>query len=241
MPASSAYEVSQDLARVAVPLRPAQVHPLELLGEVRGVHAAGLGADVDQRLTGVVLAGQEGTDLHLVDRLAHGEQFGLRLGEGVGVVLRLGQLEEHFEVVDPAAQGLGLAQLALEVGQPAGDLLGVVRVVPQRGDHGLLLEPGDVGPHLVQVEDRLDGLHGGGEGLQLFGCVEDCHRPQPTGPLRGFRLHRGCGLSRRVAPRGFPSDGVDAGLSPTRPPVAPVGTSPARSAGSGVRPIPSAG
>ena len=58
-----------DLGRVAVPLRPAQVHPQQHLGEVRGVHAAGAGPDGDQRLPRVVLAGEQGADLHLLDGL----------------------------------------------------------------------------------------------------------------------------------------------------------------------------
>ncbi len=119
------------LGLVAALLGPAQVHALELLGEVGGVDATGLGADVDERLTGVVLAGQEGTDLHLVQRLADGGQLGLGLGAGVRVVLLLGHLEEDREVVDPAAQRLRLPHLGLEVGELAGDLLRLVRVVPQ--------------------------------------------------------------------------------------------------------------
>ena len=43
---------------------------MQHLGEVGGVDAAGLGADGDQRLARVVLAGQQGADLELVDRLA---------------------------------------------------------------------------------------------------------------------------------------------------------------------------
>ena len=52
-----------DLGRVAVPLRPAQVHAQQVLRPVGGVRAAGLGVDRDQRLPGVVLAGQQGPDL----------------------------------------------------------------------------------------------------------------------------------------------------------------------------------
>ncbi len=122
-----------ELRLVAVALGPAEVHALELLREVGGVDAAGLGADGDDGLAGVVLAGEEGADLHLVQRLLDGGQFVLRLGAGVRVVLLLGHLEEDREVVDPAAEGLGLADLGLEVAQLAGDLLRRLRVVPQEG------------------------------------------------------------------------------------------------------------
>ena len=56
-----------DLGRVAVPLRPAQVHPQQVLREVGRVGAAGLRVDRDQRLPGVVLAGQQRAHLQLVD------------------------------------------------------------------------------------------------------------------------------------------------------------------------------
>ena len=59
-----------DLGRVAVPLGPAQVDPPQPLRPVGRVGAAGLRGDGDQRLARVVLAGQQGPDLQLVDLLA---------------------------------------------------------------------------------------------------------------------------------------------------------------------------
>ena len=129
-----------------------------------------------------------------------------------GVVLLLGQLEEDAEVVDAAAQGLGLADLGLEVGELAGDLLRRVRVVPQGRRGRLLLEHGDVCPQLVEVQDGLDRLHGRGEGLQLFGYIDDCHgssvtatrgagaRPRPRAgrPAAGARPVSGTVPARRA-------------------------------------------
>ena len=63
----------EDLDGVLVLLGPAQVHPHQHLGEVGGVDAAGAGADGDQRLAGVVLAGQQGADLERLDRLLAAE------------------------------------------------------------------------------------------------------------------------------------------------------------------------
>src|SRR5690606_35440087 len=194
-----------DLRLVAVLLGPAQIHPLELLGEVGGVDAAGLGADVDQGLTGVVLAGQEGADLHLVQRLADRLELRLGLRPGVRVVLLLGHLEQHGEIVDPAAQRLGLPDLRLEVGELAGDLLRLVRVVPQGRRGRLLLEHGDICPDPVEVQDGLDRLHGRGEGLELFGYIDDCHALQRNGsaarPTPGAAL-LGTGRAGRNPVRG---------------------------------------
>src|SRR5690606_23763059 len=169
---------------------------LELLGEVGGVDAAGLGADVDQRLAGVVLAAEEGADLHLVEGLLHLGELGLGLGAGVRVVLLLGHLEQHGEVVDPASQCLSLPDLGLEVGELAGDLLRLFRVVPEGRRGRLLLEHGDFCPHLVEVQNGLDRLHGRGEGLELFGYVDDCHTSSVTAPGTASSAH----CARRPAP-----------------------------------------
>ncbi len=200
-----------ELRLVAVALGPAEVHALELLREVGGVDAAGLGADGDDGLAGVVLAGEEGADLHLVQRLLDGGQFVLRLGAGVRVVLLLGHLEEDREIVDPAAEGLGLADLGLEVAQLAGDLLRRLRVVPQGGRCRLLLKDDDFCPQRVQVQDGLDRLHGRGEGLELFGYIDDCHASSVTAPPSG--VCRG----RNGAP-GHPAPGLASlGLRPQTP------------------------
>lgn len=169
-----------DLGLVVVPLGPAEVHALELLGEVRGIDATGLGPDGDQGLARVVLAGEEGTDLHLVERLLDGGQLRLGLGEGIGVALVLGELEENLEIVDPVAQRLGLADLGLHVRKLAGDLLRCLRVIPEGRRRRLLLERGDVRPQRIQVQDGLDRPHGRGEGLQLFGNIDDCHGSSVT-------------------------------------------------------------
>src|SRR5262249_35130080 len=93
-------------------------------------------------------------------------QLAVGLGPGLGVVLGLGQLVQHAEVVQPAAQVLDPAQVALHRGQPAGHPLGRLRVVPQVRPAGLLLQVGRLPAKLVQVEHRLDGGHRGGQLLE---------------------------------------------------------------------------
>ena len=95
--------------------------------------------------------------------------------QGVGVALVLGQLEEHREVVQPAAQRLDPVELTLQVREPAGHLLRVLLVVPEVGGGGLLVEVGQVAAHRVQVEDRLDAAQGLVELLELLGHVHGCH------------------------------------------------------------------
>ena len=155
--------------------RPPQIHPHEHLGEVGGVDATGLGADRDERLALVVLAGQQRPNLELAECLADRRQLDLGLGERVGVALLLGHLEQDAQVVEPPAQRLNPGELALDVRQAARDALGLLLVVPQIRSGGLLVEVGQLTAHLVEVEDRLDAAQRLVELLELLGDVHGCH------------------------------------------------------------------
>ena len=159
-----------DLGRVAVPLGPAQVHPQQHLGEVGRVHPAGAGPDGHQRLAGVVLAGEQGADLHLLDRLGQRRRSRRRPRRATpGVGLGLGQLQQHPRVVQPGPQPLQPVDLAVDVRQPRGDLLRLGLVVPEVRRGRLLLQLGLVPAQPVEVEDVLDVAQGGVECLELFG------------------------------------------------------------------------
>src|SRR6185437_12527864 len=93
------------------------------------------------------------------------------LGQGVRVVLGQAEFVEHVDVVEAPAQALHPAQLALQIGQAAGDLLRLGLVVPQVRRRGLLVEPFDLGPQRVEVHHRLDRGHRGLEVLELFSKV----------------------------------------------------------------------
>ena len=137
----------EDLDGVLVALGPARVHPHQHLGEVGGVDATGAGADRDQRLAGVVLAGEQGADLEGLDGLVDLAELGLGLGQRVGVALLLRELDHDLEVVDAAVELGEPVELALERREPAGDPGGVGLVVPQVGGGDLLAEVGDLGAH----------------------------------------------------------------------------------------------
>jgi hypothetical protein len=91
-----------------VPLRPAQVHPHQVLREVGGVRAACLRVDRDQGFPGVVLARQQGPHLELVDLRPERGQLARRLVPGGRVVLAFGQVEQH----------LGVPEALMQAGQP---------------------------------------------------------------------------------------------------------------------------
>jgi hypothetical protein len=179
-----------DLCVVAVPFRPAQVHPQQHLGEVGGVDPAGLRADGDHRLPLVVFAGQQGTDLLGLDLLAQGDE--LRLGLGVGLRVLVAELEHHLQVVQALPEVFDPLQLGLGVGQPAGDLLRVLLVVPQVGGAGRLGQLVDGALQPLDVHDRFDTGKGGVQGLDRSRVVEihSTSAYADAGDLRPCSAHR---------------------------------------------------
>ena len=98
-----------DIHLVAVLLGPAGVHAQQHLRPVRGIHATGAGADVDQRLALVVFAGEHGGDLQGFDGGPQRRALLLRHRRGVlgrRRILRgllLSHVVEHREVLQPLA------------------------------------------------------------------------------------------------------------------------------------------
>lgn len=213
------------LGGVAVPLRPAQVHPLQHLGEVRGVDATGAGPDRHQRLAFVVLAGQQGANLERLDQLGQRADLLLRLGQRVRVVLLAAHLHQHAEVVDPAAQFRDPLQVGLQAGQPGRHLLRVRLVVPQVGRGHLFAEVGDLSAHALQIEHFLDRGQGCVELLQVSVEIRSSHN-QAAYPLRAPRRefgasavppvakHNSCPLGQRLRPGPW---GSGRGAGPRRP------------------------
>jgi hypothetical protein len=163
------------LGRELVPLGPAQVHPHQVLREVRGVRAAGLRVDRDQGLPGVVLPGQQGTHLELVDLGAERGEVADRLDPGGLVVFALGQVEQHCGVAEPLVQRGQPAQLGLQVGQPSAHLLRPVLVSPEPGVGGLLTQAVRLRLHSSEVEHRLDAGELRRQCRDLIGGIGTCH------------------------------------------------------------------
>lgn len=64
-------------------------------------------------------------------------------------------------------------------GQPAGDLLGVFRVIPQARGRGLRFEILDIGLESVDVQRLGDGFVFGAGFADRLGKVKFCHRGLP--------------------------------------------------------------
>ena len=170
------------LGRVAMPLRPAQVHPHQHLSPVGGVDATRAGRELDDRLALVVLPRQQGPHFQRRDLLPQRGQVLDRLGHQVLVA----ELECCLDVIDPATQSLDPGQVTLEVAQLAGQRLRTCLVVPQLRVGRLLFELTHSPAHAVDVEHALDAGKRGVEFLELLSRVGG-HVPRLRG--RGLRQY----------------------------------------------------
>jgi hypothetical protein len=123
-----------------VPGGPAEVHPEEHLGPVRGLRAAGAGADREQRAALVVLAGEQQRRALALE--VRGERVGLALELRCqfGISALLDQLERRKNVVDALLDAAPQLDLGAEAVRLAEDLLGASLVVPEPGLGRLGLE-----------------------------------------------------------------------------------------------------
>ncbi len=123
----------------------------------------------------------------------------------VGVVLLLGELEHDRQVVDPLAQLGEAAQVGLQVGELARDLLCLVDVVPEVGSGSLLFEVGDLLAHPVRVEDLLDGRESLVERADLDADITGCHVRQGYAARRPSPSCGGSGTCPWLPKRVFPA------------------------------------
>jgi hypothetical protein len=132
----------ENLGRVLVCLAPAEVHAEQHLGPVAGLRAAGPGVHRDDRIAGVMLAREQAVQLGFAEPPLQGADALRRLAQRLGVLLRLGQLEQHLGVGVRTLERVEHVNLALEAALLAHQALGALPVVPERRVGGLLLEFG---------------------------------------------------------------------------------------------------
>ena len=82
----------------------------------------------------------------------------MRLVQRVLIALLVAEFDERFHIVDALGGGVQTLQLRFRGGQPAGDLLGVFRVIPQARGRGLRFEILDIGLESVDVQRLGDGF-----------------------------------------------------------------------------------
>jgi hypothetical protein len=124
----------------AAALAEAHHHPQHHLGPVLGVGAARAGVDGDQRIAGVVLAGEEPLLLEVGEAGLDGGDRLLELTGQVGILV--GQFGQALEVVGVGAEALERVHAALQARVLGADLAGRLGIVPEARLAHLRLERG---------------------------------------------------------------------------------------------------
>ena len=140
----------QQLDLEAAPLGPAHHHPQHHLGPVLGVGAAGAGVDGDERVTGVVLAGEQALLLERGEPLLDRRQRLLQLGGDLRVLL--GELDEPVEVLGVGLELLERVEPPLRARVLGADAPGRLGLVPEARRAHLGLERADAVPQLSGVK-----------------------------------------------------------------------------------------
>ena len=152
--------IVEDLVGELMPLRPAGVHPVEHLGPVLGLGAAGTGVEGQNGVVAVVLPGEERSHPGLLHLLLQGVEPVLELLEQFGVIGLLAHLAKGGEILPLVDELLLPGHLVLQLLEALLHLLGALQVVPESILGGLILQPGGLGAGAVDVQRR-------GELLQL--------------------------------------------------------------------------
>ena len=86
----------------------------------------------------------------------------------------------HLGVGQPLPQALHPRQLALQVGEPPGDLLRARLVLPEPRVGGLLAQVGRLDAHRLRVDHCLDRVELGRQFRYLICGIGSCHAGKPT-------------------------------------------------------------
>ena len=163
-----------DLRRIAVTLRPAQVHTQKDLGEVGGIHAARTASNSNDRVALVVFTIKEGTNLKSRHVVLESAQVCFGLGKDIfrlrGIAFRsfARHIDDSLEVIDAFFHGQHAIELALAVRQLRGYFLSMRGVIPQVRSSRLLRQLFDLRTKTLGLHNCGDVLHGCAQGLDLF-------------------------------------------------------------------------
>src|SRR4029079_10529733 len=135
-----AFLLVDDLGVEAVALRPAEVHPQEHLRPVRGLRAAGAGADRQDRAAVVVLTGEQESGPLTPEVRLEARRLAVELRCQLGVAGFLDELQRCQEIVGAAFEAAPELDLVAELARLSQDLLGAALVVPEPGRGGQRLE-----------------------------------------------------------------------------------------------------
>ena len=140
--------------------RPAGVHPVEHLGPVLGLGAAGARVERQDGTVAVIFPGEEGGHPGLLDLLLQRLEAGFQLLQQLRVVRLLAHLAQGRQVLPLGHQLVLAGDLVLQLLEALLHLLGPLQMVPEAVLGGLVLQLLRLRPGAVHVQR-------GGELLQL--------------------------------------------------------------------------
>ena len=132
--------IVQDLIGEVVALRPAGVHPVEHLGPVLGLGAAGAGMEGQDGVVAVVLPGEERGHPGLLDLLLQGLETGLQLFQQLLILRLLAHLAQGRQILPLGHQLVLAGDLVLQLLEALLHLLGSLQVVPEAVLGSLVLQ-----------------------------------------------------------------------------------------------------
>jgi len=136
-----------------VALGPAEVHPEEHLGPVRGLRAAGAGADRQDGGPLVVLAVEEQLGPLAAEVALERGALAIKLGAQIRVVRLLEELGGRFEIPGAGQETVPQLDLGSEAIGLAKDFLGSTLIVPEPGFAGQRLQLGEASFSCRKVKD----------------------------------------------------------------------------------------
>ena len=125
--------VVQGLDGEIMPLAPAGVHAEKHLAPVLGLGAAGAGVERQDGVVGVILPGEQGGQIGLLQGGLQGGIPLLHLGKQAGVVLLHGHFHQSGQVLPLGGEAGVMLQLVFQLLGALKDLLGGGYVVPEVG------------------------------------------------------------------------------------------------------------
>ena len=152
--------IVQDLIGEVVALRPAGVHPVEHLGPVLGLGAAGAGMEGQDGAVAVVLPREERGHPGLLNLFFQGLETGLQLFQQLLILRLLAHLAQGRQILPLGHQLVLAGDLVLQLLEALLHLLGSLQVVPEAVLGGLVLQLSGLRAGAVHVQR-------GGELLQL--------------------------------------------------------------------------
>src|SRR6056297_3366393 len=134
-------------------LGPADIHPHQHLGPVLALGAAGAGMDLDERVVGIRLAGEQRLDLGALRFAFQAAQRALTFGDSVGITLGIAEFDQGNGVLEFLFETLDRLDLVFQRSAFAHEFLRGIRIIPEIGILGQGVQFGETALGMIPVKD----------------------------------------------------------------------------------------